>query len=156
MQERFKTFTVLVANINRCIHKIKMEEMSGFNLKSSHVSCLYYIYKENSLTAKELCDLCCEDKANISRAIKFLESNEYLVCNSKSKKRYQTPFTLTRKGQEVGEFITGKIDNVLNNASAGLSEEYRNIMYYGLNLVNNNLNELCKAYETDKKGDKND
>ena len=75
MQERFKTFTILVSNINRCIHKIKTEEMADFNLKSSHVSCLYYIYKENSLTAKELCGLCGEDKANISRTIKFLEGN---------------------------------------------------------------------------------
>ena len=151
MQERFKTFTVLVANINRCIHKIKAEEMSDFNLKSSHVSCLYYIYKENSLTAKELCDLCCEDKANISRAIKFLESNGYLVCTAKSNNRYQAPFQLTDKGKEVGEYIVRKIDNILNSASVGLSEEDRRTMYYGLNLINENLNKLCKDYDFENK-----
>ena len=56
MEERFKTFTVLITNIARSIHKIKTEEMSEFKLKSSHVSCLYYLYKEQSLTAKELCE----------------------------------------------------------------------------------------------------
>ena len=161
MQERFKNFTILVSNINRCIHKIKTEEMADFNLKSSHVSCLYYIYKENSLTAKELCSLCGEDKANISRAIKFLESNRYLVCNSNLKKRYQTPFKLTDKGNQVGKYIADKIDSLLNRASEGLTDECREIMYYGLNLVNENLNKLCKVYDLENKnakeeGDKND
>ena len=97
--------------------------------------------------------MCCEDKANVSRAIKFLESNGYLVCDSSAKKRYQTPFQLTSKGKEVGEYIARKIDNILNSASAGLSEEYRKIMYYGLNLINENLNALCKGYEHENKGE---
>ena len=90
MEERFNTFTVLIAGINRCIRKIKTEEMSEYNLKSPHVSCLYYLYKHNSLTAKELCDICDEDKSNVSRSIKFLEENGYLVCNSKKEKRQGT------------------------------------------------------------------
>ena len=68
MQERFQTFTVLITKLNRCIRKIKTEEMAEFDLKSPHVSCLYYLYKADSLTAKELCDICEEDKANISRS----------------------------------------------------------------------------------------
>ena len=45
MEERFQAFTVLVSNLNRCIYKIKTEEMAEYNLKSSHVSCIYYIYR---------------------------------------------------------------------------------------------------------------
>lgn len=147
MQERFKTFTVLVANIYRSIHRIKAEEMSEFNLKSSHVSCLYYIYKADALTAKELCDACGEDKANISRAIKHLEVNGYLSCNAKTQKRYQSPLVLTEKGKIIGKYVTDKIDSVLNVASQGLSEEHRLIMYQSLNLINENLNKLCNDYE---------
>ena len=40
----------------RNIRKIKTEEMDKYSLKSPHVSCLYYIYKSGSLTAKELSD----------------------------------------------------------------------------------------------------
>lgn len=147
MQERFKEFTVLVANINRCIYKIKAEEMSDFNLKSSHVSCLYYIYRENSLTAKELCDVCGEDKANISRAIKYLENDGYLLCDSKTRKRYQSPLKLTEKGREIGKYIVQKIDAVLNYASEGLSDEHRRILYQSLNLINDNLNKFCERYD---------
>ena len=87
MQERFKTFTVLISKINRSIKKIKTEEMDEFNLKSHHVSCLYYLYKSNSLTAKELCDICAEDKAALSRSLEDLERNGYIECDSNLKKR---------------------------------------------------------------------
>lgn len=43
MEERFETFTVLIARINRGIKRIKAEEMAEFGLKGPHVSCLYYL-----------------------------------------------------------------------------------------------------------------
>ena len=76
MQERFKNFTVLIAKINRCIRKIKTEEMAEFDLKSTHVSCLYYLYTMETLTSKELCDVCEEDKASISRSIWMLKKRK--------------------------------------------------------------------------------
>lgn len=145
MQERFNEFTVLVANINRCIHKIKSEEMRGFDLKSSHVSCLYYVYKFGTLTATELCLVCGEDKANVSRAIKFLEERGYLECPTKGK-RYQSSLTLTDSGKKIGAFIKEKIDNVLEVASRGVSDEERQIMYKSLNLINENLSKICDEY----------
>ncbi len=145
--ERFELFTVLVANASRYIHKIKSEEMQEFNLKSSHVSCLYYLYKVKSLTAKEICDMCGEDKANISRTIKFLESEGYIYCPSMVAKRYQSTFVLTEKGIQVGENITKKIDKVLFNASKGLTEENRKIFYESLSLICKNLEEICLNYK---------
>ena len=53
MEERFETFTLLISKLNRSIKRIKSEEMDEFNLKSPHVSCLYYIYKMGALTADE-------------------------------------------------------------------------------------------------------
>lgn len=146
MEERFQAFTGLLADINRCIHKIKAEEMAEFDLKSSHVSCLYYLYNMVSLTARELCDLCREDKANISRSIKYLENNGYLVCTSKTAKRYQSPLRLTEMGQEVGERISRKIDHIVEKASEGLIEEHRIVMYRSLSLVSGNLQRLCDSY----------
>ena len=146
MQERFKTFTVLISKISRSIRKIKTEEMEEFNLKSPHVSCLYYIYKQKSLTATELCDICAEDKAAVSRSIEYLESNNYIVCNSKLKKRYNSAFSLTEKGKSISKIIADKVDEILNLASVGLTEEKRQILYECLFLISNNLENLCKKY----------
>ena len=147
MEHRFETFTVLIANISRCIRKIKTEEMAEFDLKSPHVSCLYYLYKTDRLTARELCDVCDEDKANISRSIKFLEKNGYLTCHSRTPKRYQSPLTLTDKGRRVGKHITERIDSVLSMAGEGVSEEHRTILYAALGTISRNLQNLCDSYE---------
>ena len=69
MQERFQTFTILIARLNRCIRKIKTEEMAELNLKSPHVSCLYYLYKADSLTSKELCDILDLDVNNLPKEV---------------------------------------------------------------------------------------
>jgi DNA-binding MarR family transcriptional regulator len=100
-----------------------------------------------SLTAKELCDICAEDKANISRAVKYLEENGYVRCDAKHAKRYQSPLTLTEKGEEIGERIACKIDRILFCAGDGVSEEDRQIMYRSLAVINENLHRVCQAYE---------
>lgn len=152
MEERFKTFTVLIASISRTIRRIKTEEMAELDLKSVHVSCLYYLYKEKSLTAKELCDVCEEDKANVSRSIKFLEANGYIYAEHANKKRYQTPLVLTEKGRATGKLVAEKIDRVLMAASEGLSENDREVMYRSLALINENLQHICERY-VDSKND---
>lgn len=143
MFERFESFTYLISKIHRCIRKIKTEEMSEFNLKSTHVSCLYFLYNEKSLTAKELCDLCGEDKGLMSRTIDFLENNGFVICNSKTAKKYKSPIELTEKGRQVGESITIKIKKILDLASEGLSDDNRVILYESLNLISNNLERIC-------------
>ena len=147
MEERFELFTILIAKANRLVHKIKTEEMSEFNLKSSHVSCLYYLYKLKTLTAKELCDACREDKANVSRAISYLETNDFLKCESTAKKRYQSAFVLTKKGVTTAKKIAEKIDSVINKASEGLAEENREIFYKSLSLICTNLETICNNKE---------
>jgi len=116
--------------------------MAEFNLKSTHVSCLYYLYKYGSLTSKDLCDICDEDKANISRSIKFLETGGYLTCASKAKKRYLSLVELTEEGKNIGKHIAEKVDRVLISASEGLSEKDRVIFYRALALINQNLQNI--------------
>lgn len=142
MKKRFETFTVLINRISRNVRKIKNQEMSSYNLKSVHISCLYYLFLSNGLTATELTERCEEDKATISRALVFLEENGYLTCESKSAKRYKSPLLLTTKGIEVGKKITEKIDAVLEQLSAGLSEEERIAFYRSLTIISDNLDAI--------------
>ena len=144
MQDRFETFTVLINRISRNIKKIKNLEMSEYNLRSAHVSCLYYLYTNKGATATDLCERCEEDKATISRALDFLEANGYLTCNSKHAKRYKSPLVLTEKGAFVGRQITDKINDVLSNVSVGLLEEERLIFYKSLATISESLDRILK------------
>lgn len=142
--DRFETFTVLISKISRSIRKLKSNEMAKYNLKTPHVSCLYYLKKNGNLTAKNLCDICEEDKAAISRSIEYLEKNDFIKCESKTEKRYKSPLFLTEKGKEVGDALVAKIDKILEISSNGLSTEDRDIFYRCLFKISENLEDACK------------
>ena len=142
MQERFETFTVLIHRISRNIRRIKNQEMAEYNLRSVHVSCLYYLYVNNGSTATDLCERCEEDKATISRALDYLEKNEYLTCESKTAKRYNCLLTLTEKGKNAGKKIAEKINGVLREVGAGLTDEERAAFYRSLSVISSNLESI--------------
>ena len=144
MQERFETFTVLINRISRNIRKIKNQEMAEYDLRSAHVSCIYYLYSADGLTATELCERCEEDKATISRALDYLEKNDFLTCDSKSAKRYKSVLTLTPKGIAVGKKIADKINAVLEETSVGLTEKERVDFYRSLSIISESLEAVSK------------
>ena len=148
MKERFQTFTVLITGIHRSIRRIKMSAMTVFHLKACHVSCIYYLHKDGPLTAAELCELCEEDKANVSRALDYLEENGYLAPRP-SRRRYRIPLELTEKGSEVGRYIAERIDDVLQVSSAGVCEADLAIMYESLATIGKNLQNICDSNITE-------
>lgn len=144
MRERFEKFTVLINRINRNIRKIKNQEMAEHNLKSAHISCLYYLYTSKGATATELCERSEEDKATISRALEYLETNEYITCETKSEKRYRSPLILTKKGKAIGKKIAEKIDGILEIISTKLTDSDREHFYRCLSLISDNLDKVSK------------
>ena len=147
MYNRYKIFTVTILKMQRAIQKIKTEEIAEYNLKGAHVSCIYYLYKENALTITELRDICGEDKSYVSHSMKYLEENGYVMCTSNAAKRYNAPFYLTDKGKEVGIYVAEKIDKILEMTSDGMSDEERDAFYRGLDLISTNLDRICENYE---------
>jgi len=147
MQERFETFTVLINRISRNIRKIKNQEMAEYNLRSAHISCLYYLYSTRGLTATELCERCEEDKATISRTLDYLETNGYITCESKNAKRYKSPLFLTELGLEAGKKIADKINRVLDEISGSLTEEERLAFYRSLAVISDKLEAVLKQGE---------
>ncbi|MBQ8742672.1 MAG: MarR family transcriptional regulator [Clostridia bacterium] len=146
MQNRFKEFTLLTAKIRRLITRIKTEEMAKYNLKSSHVSCLYYLYTMQELTAKELCEICDEDKAAVSRSVEYLEKSGYIRTADSSHGKYKRSFVLTESGTHIAEYVNQRIDSILEDSDRGLSEQERDILYRGLLVISENLQEICDSY----------
>ena len=147
MQERFETFTVLINRISRNIRKIKNQEMAEYNLRSAHVSCLYYLYSSKGLTATDLCERCEEDKATISRALEYLASNGFVARETEITKRYKSPVLLTDKGLEAAKNITNKINSVLDAVSGGLTEEERVAFYRSLSVISESMEAVSKKRE---------
>ncbi len=144
MNERYETFTILIAKISRNIRKIKNYEMAEYELRSSHISCLYYLYLSSGISAVELCDRCEEDKATVSRSLEYLEKNGFLEARPKNTKRYKSPLLLTEKGIEAGKKIADKIDRVLDEVSVGLTDKERGEFYRCLGIISNNLEDIAR------------
>lgn len=149
MIDRYNSFTTLIININRYIFKIKNEEMKTMNLKSHHVSCIYYLYthQNDNITFKELYTKCALDKGMASKIINYLVKNNLVIYNYCGKKAYNDPIILTDKGLNIGIFISNKIDEILAKANVGIDEEKRNIMYECLTKLCTNLNNITKEYK---------
>ena len=145
MEERFELFTALITKISRSIKKIKNQEVEEYGLRSPHVSCLYYLYITDGLTATELCERCEEDKATVSRSLDYLETNGYILCESKSAKRYKSPLYLTEQGRMVAAKVAAKISRVLDDVSAAMPEEERVAFYRSLAMISDSLEACIKS-----------
>lgn len=151
MENRYEAFTLLVSSISRSIRRIKADAVAEYGLKSPHVTCIYYLYKQPAMTAAELCELCDEDKAAISRSLLYLEENGFLTREAStptrrargSAKHYRAALTLTEKGEDVARHIAERIDCVLEQVSCGVSDGDRAILYRVLEQIDHNLLQMC-------------
>ena len=74
MVERFERFSVAIAEINRCWHKLAGEEMKAYGLKGAHATYLVIIGRyPQGITVPELCEQCMKDKSDASRMLAILE-----------------------------------------------------------------------------------
>ena len=121
-------------------------EMTDLGLKGNHTMCLYYLGRNiNGLTSSELCNLCKEDKAAISRTISELIDLDLVKADSTEGKRdYRTKLHLTTKGFETLDKIDVKIQKAVDIGGNGLSEEQREAFYRTLDIIAENLEKMLK------------
>ena len=141
MNQKFESFALTIAEMNRLVLKIKEREMSELGLKAGHTMCLYYLgCHREGLTATEMTKYCKEDKAAISRALAALEEKGLVFRNIPEEKRaYRTLYFLTEDGECMVSQINERIDHILDLAGEGLSEEQRENFYSFAEKILHNL-----------------
>ena len=142
MPSRYNNFKILITKIARGIHKVEEKEMQQINLKSQHISCLYYLSISERLRAKDIVELYLEDKGQVSRSLDYLEKNGYILCESKAIKRYNAYYYLTEKGKEVSKYVETKVNDIVDAVSNFLSDEERFTMYRCLAKISKNLEKV--------------
>ena len=144
MIQRFDAFVSGITSCYKYIQRIKSLEMTEFGLKGTHVMCLYYLRQyPTGLTASQLCGLCAEDKAAISRTVSELKSRGYIT--TLSQKAYRAMLTLTNAGQEVARKFDRLIEGWVSTGGDGLSDEERSDFYKTLSTITDNLRARIEA-----------
>lgn len=154
MIKRFEQLTAGVSRIYKSIGKIKKTCMNSLGLKGTHVMCIYYLTRNpDGLTASDLCSLCREDKAGISRILSDLERKNYIYYPlAAGEKKYRARAVLTDAGKERARKVSELILRSTKAGGAGLTDTERQIFYRALFKIADNLEQLCRELEqSDKK-----
>ena len=137
MLQRFEDFVTGITVCYKYIQRIKSAEMTEFGLKGTHVMCLFFLHRHpEGLTAAQLCQLCAEDKAAISRTLAVLQEKGFI---SASEKKYRALLQLTDMGEEVAGRVDSLIEQWVDCGGDGLPEEDRTVFYSALAHIAGNL-----------------
>ena len=150
--ERFESFTSSVTKAYKSIQKIKIAEAEQIGLKPTHVMYMYYLGKNpEGLTHAELCKLCIEDKAAVSRAIVELTKKGFIKNSEEnSNRKYRTKIVLTDEGKQINNNLNAAIAIAVNKASKNLDEVDRENFYRVFFYITDNLDEICSSYLKEK------
>jgi len=138
MIQRFQSFVTGITVCYKSIQQIKSLEMTEFGLKGTHAMCLFFLHHqdEEGLTASQLCQLCEEDKAAISRTLATLQSRGFIVSEEK---KYRARLILTESGREVASRMDTLIEQWVGLGGDGVSDEERATFYRVLESIASNL-----------------
>ncbi|MBR6790832.1 MAG: winged helix-turn-helix transcriptional regulator [Oscillospiraceae bacterium] len=138
MIQRFQSFVTGITICYKSIQQIKSTEMTEFGLKGTHAMCLFFLHHqdEEGLTAAQLCQLCEEDKAAISRTLATLQSKGFIVSEEK---KYRARLVLTESGREVASRMDTLIEQWVGFGGDGVSDEDRATFYRVLEAIALNL-----------------
>ncbi len=139
--DRFERFTFAIFTLHHSWNRIATEEMKRHGMKGAYAIYLVTIANaEEPMTAAKLTELSHRDKADVSRAIAAFQEKGILEQQSGS--RYRMALRLTEEGRALADEIHQQVAAVLESAGRGLSEEMRENMYRGLDLIASNLQEI--------------
>lgn len=140
MLNRFGAFVGGITACYKYIQRIKAMEMTELGLKGTHVMCLFYLHhQDQGLTAAQLCQLCGEDKAAISRTLAELEGKGFLHTQAAAGKKYRAQLLLTPQGEAVARRMDSLIEDWVTAGGQGLTQEKREEFYRALEQIAANL-----------------
>ena len=146
MLNRFAKFSFSISEIDRCWHKLAVEEMSKYGQNSPHAVYLNTMYDANpeGITAAQLGELCGKNKADVSRMIAILEKKGLGQKVAVGNNMYRAKLILTEEGRRAAEHVRKRAALAVELAGSGLSNEERETFYRALDLITENLQKLSK------------
>jgi DNA-binding MarR family transcriptional regulator len=145
MLNRFEQFTSAISALCRDVQKIERDEMEKQGLRGAFAQYLLAISRHpEGITASALCEVCDKDKAAVSRIIGEMESKGLLQKINDGTSQYRARISLTPAGEQAAAFVRERASAAVELAGSGLSDEDRKTFYKTLELISENLQEICK------------
>ena len=145
MLNRFARFSLAISEIDRCWHKLAAEEMTKYDLNSAHAFYLTTLIQyPEGVTAVKLSELCCKNKADVSRMISILEKKGLVRKEAVGGNLYCAKLLLTAEGRQAAEHVQGRAALAVELAGSGMTDTDRATFYRCLEMITTNLQALSK------------
>ena len=145
MLNRFARFSLAISEIDRCWHKLAAEEMAKYDLNSPHAVYLNTLYQyPEGITAAKLGELCCKNKADVSRMVTILERKGLVRKEAVGGNLYRAKLMLTEDGKQAAEHVQGRAALAVELAGSGMTDAERETFYRYLEQITANLQTLSK------------
>ena len=146
MLDRFERFSLAISEIDRCWHKLAAEEMAKYDLNSAHAVYLNVLRQHmDGITAAKLGELCCKNKADVSRMVSILEKKGLLRKETVGSTMYRALLKLTDEGLAAARHVQERASLAVELAGTGLSDADRTVLYSALERITENLQKLSKS-----------
>ena len=145
MLNRFARFSLAIAEIDRCWHKLASEEMAKYELNSPHAVYLTTLYNfTEGITAARLGELCCKNKADVSRMVTILEKKGLVRKVAVSGNLCRAKLVLTEEGRKAAEHVQSRAALAVELADSGMTDADRETFYHCLEQITTYLQTLSK------------
>jgi len=145
MLNRFARFSLAISEIDRCWHRLAADEMAKYGLNSPHAIYLTTLYDyEEGITAAKLGELCCKNKADVSRMVTILEKKGLVRKEAVGGNLYRAKLLLTDDGKLAAEHVQGRAALAVELAGSGMTDAERETFYRCLEQITANLQTLSK------------
>ena len=140
MLNRFTRFSLAISEIDRCWHKLAAEEMAKYGLNSPHAVYLTALYEHpDGITAAGLAELCCKNKADVSRMVAIMAKRGLMRKETIAGKFYRAKLILTEKGRQAAQQVQQRVELAVELASSGMTDTEREVFIRCLQRITANL-----------------
>ena len=135
--------------LDRIVKNIKRKEMSymrEYGLRSVHISCLLCMDKHREgITVSELSRKCDTDKALISRTVKELSRDGFILPDTDAgDKNYNKRYKLSEKSEEILCKLKSDISEYVLEANVNISVDDLNVFYHVLSEFERNIERITR------------
>ena len=153
MLTKFEEFSLGIHELYRSMHKNESVIMNKYGLRGAYVKYLVTMFRNpEGLTISQICEICDQDKAAVSRAVSELVGREFIWRDNPKGNHYRAKLKLTERGTELTKEICKSGENIIEEAVSGLSDEQREEFFELMSLVSRNIHRanLAKISKLDR------
>ena len=145
MLTNYEEFSLGIHELYRSMHKEETVVVNKAMLRGANVRYLVALLQyPEGLTMSQLCEVCDQDKAAVSRAISELVGREIIWRDNPKGNHYRARLKLTERGYALAKEVCASGESIFNEAVSSLSEEQVSQLFELTKLISGNIHNLYK------------